>query len=301
MSDFLKTAVEAARIGGAIHRQYYGKPIDVKYKSKGPLNLVTEVDHKCEKAIFSHLKKAYPRHSLWGEESGRGKKAEYTWIVDPLDGTTNYAHGYPFFCTSVALVKEDHPVAGAIFDAVSGELFTAERGEGAELNGKTLRVSSIPQLDRSLLATGFAYGVRETGYNLDNFKRFVLAAQGVRRDGSAALNLAYLAAGRFDGFWERGIQAWDMAAAVLMIQEAGGVVTDITGEAWNLYGENALASNGRIHKAMLDLLSTGPDERRWRVRQAKNAAKKEPPGEIQQTITSDLPLFAVRSKGKKKK
>lgn len=301
MSQYLKAAIEAARIGGKIQLEHYGKIHDIQYKSQGSINLVTEVDKKCEKQIQAYLKKRFPRFSFWGEESGKtSKKTEYTWIVDPLDGTTNYAHGYPFFCCSVALVKDEHPVAGAIFDAMSGELFTAERGEGAFLNSRRLKVSGIPKLEFSLLATGFAYGVRETHYNLDNFKRFVLTAQGVRRDGSAALNLAYLAAGRFDGFWERGIQAWDMAAAVLMIQEAGGVVTDITGEKWDLHGQNALASNGRIHHEMMDLLTTGIDEKRWRARKEKTTRKKEEPV-IQQSITSDLPLFAIPPKIKKKR
>ncbi len=293
--------MEAARIGGKIQLAHYGKAHDIRFKTGGAMNLVTEVDQKCEKAIFAHLKKAYPRHGLWGEETGRGKKAEYTWLVDPLDGTTNYAHGYPFFCTSVALLQNERPLVGAIFNAVSGELFTAEKGKSAFLNGKKLKVSSVSQLEMSLLATGFAYAVKETRYNLDNFKRFVLTAQGIRRDGSAALNLAYVAAGRFDGLWERGPQAWDMAAAVLMVQEAGGWVTDITGAPWNLHGQNILASNGLIHKEMLDLLSSGPDEKRWHARQTRKNTALSKVQEVQQSITSDLPLFASEPKTMKRK
>jgi myo-inositol-1(or 4)-monophosphatase len=301
MSSFLKAAVEAAKIGGKIQMRYFGKAIDIEYKTHGAINLVTEVDRLCEKAILAHLKKRFPRHALWGEETGRGnKKAEFTWIVDPLDGTTNYTHGYPFFNTSVALVQDDRPIAGAVFDPVKEELFTAEKERGAFLNGKRLKVSSVSKLEQALLATGFAYGVKETTYNLDNFKRFILASQGVRRDGSAALNLCYTAAGRFDGFWERGIQAWDMAAGILTALEAGALVTDVTGGPWNLYGQNALVSNGLIHKDMLRILVTGPDEKQWRARQAEtNKTKKTE--DVQQSTVSDLPLFNIRKKAHRSK
>lgn len=299
MPDFVKTAVEAARIGGAIQKEHLGRALDVQYKAGGPINLVTDVDRKCEKAVLSFLRKAYPRHGLWGEESGRGRKAEFTWVVDPLDGTTNYAHGYPFFCCSVALLRDERPIAGAVFDPVKGEVFSAGKGEGAHLNGKRIRVSSVSRLEEALLATGFAYFVRENPYNLDNFRRFVLAAQGVRRDGSAALNLSYVAAGRFDGMWERGPEAWDMAAGVLLIQEAGGVVTDITGGPWRVDGQNMLVSNGRIHSQMLEILQDGPDERRWRKRAERKSRKPEEPAVVQQAITADLPLFAARVRTRK--
>jgi myo-inositol-1(or 4)-monophosphatase len=158
---------------------------------------------------------------------------------------------------------------GVIYDALRDECFTAEKGRGAFLNGRRLRVSSTKTLEESLLCTGFAYAVRETHYNLDNFRQFVLRAQGVRRDGSAAMNLAYVAAGRFDGFWERGIQAWDMAAGVLMVQEAGGKVTDISGKAFDLMAENALASNGKTHGAIFKILKNGRDEKSWAAKWAK--------------------------------
>ena len=266
MTSYLKIAIQAARAAGKIQKRYCGRIHKIQFKSPNQLNLVTEVDRFCEKTVFSILRKKYPNYNLWGEESGQGKiQSKYTWLVDPLDGTTNYAHGYPFFCCSIALLKNSEPIAGVIYDALRDECFTATKGCGAFLNGKRLRVSKTKTLAESLVCTGFAYRVLETHYNFDNFKRFVLKARGVRRDGSAALNLAYLAAGRFDGFWERGVQAWDIAAGVLLIREAGGKVTDINGKPWRLLAENALASNGPIHKQIFEILKKGPDERRWKA------------------------------------
>ena len=274
MSLFLKVALQAARAAGRIHRKHYGKVRHIRFKSKNKLNLVTEVDQQSEKASLSILRKAFPGHSFWGEESGRQENhSSYTWLVDPLDGTTNYAHAYPFFCCSISLVKDRNPIVGVIYDALRDECFTAEKDKGAFLNGRRLKVSRTRSLEESLLCTGFAYAVRETHYNLDNFRQFVLKAQGVRRDGSAAMNLAYVAAGRFDGFWERGIQAWDMAAGVLMVQEAGGRVTDITGKPFDLFAENALATNGRVHSRMFKILKKSVDEKKWFGRALKTGGR----------------------------
>lgn len=264
MSPTLKAAIHAAKEAGKIHRKFYGKVRNIRFKSRGKLNLVTEVDQRCEKLILGILRKRFPSHNLWGEESGPGRQgSEYTWFVDPLDGTTNYAHAYPFFCVSIALVHKGEPLVGVVYDALRDECFTAEKGRGAFLNGKRMKVSATKTLAESLVCTGFAYAVRETKYNLENFRAFVLKAQGVRRDGSAALNLAYTAAGRFDGFWERGLQAWDMAAGTLMVKEAGGKLTDLDGGPFDLMAENALASNGKVHSAMFRLLKGGRDEERW--------------------------------------
>jgi myo-inositol-1(or 4)-monophosphatase len=264
MSAVLKAAMEAAKAAGKIQRRFYGKALKVEFKKANSLNLVTQVDKACEKKIQSVLFKRFPAFNFWGEESGRAAgDSEFTWVVDPLDGTTNFAHAYPFFCASIALVKGKEPVVGVIYDAIDNECFTSEKGKCAFLNGRRIKVSTISSLSKSFLSTGFAYGVKETLYNFENFKRFVLNSQGVRRDGSAALNLAYLAAGRFDGFWERGIQAWDMAAGVLLIREAGGKVTDISGKTYDLMAQNALASNGKIHQQIHKLLWTGPDEKKW--------------------------------------
>lgn len=289
MSLFLKTAIQAAKAAGTIHKKHYGKTLNVRFKSKNKLNLVTEVDTLCESRVLTLLKKAFPSHNFWGEESGKGSaSSEYTWLVDPLDGTTNFAHAYPFFCCSIALVKNlslsnlpplkkggrgvlasSELVVGVVYDALRDECFYAEKGKGAYLNGKRLKVSRTKTLAESLVCTGFAYAVRETHYNLDNFRQFVLKAQGVRRDGSAAMNLSYVAAGRFDGFWERGIQAWDMAAGVLMVQEAGGKVTDISGQPFDLMAQNALASNGKIHNQIFQILKKSKDERAWAAKWAK--------------------------------
>jgi len=267
MDIFLKTAIQAAKAAGKIHKKYYGRTLNIRFKSKNKLNLVTEVDTLCEKTVISILRKHFPSHNFWGEESGKGAgTSEYTWLVDPLDGTTNYAHAYPFFCCSIALVQNNKPIAGVVYDSLRDECFYAEKGRGAFLNGQKLKISKVNTLSESLVCTGFAYAVRETYYNLDNFRQFVLKAQGVRRDGSAAMNLAYVAAGRFDGFWERGIQAWDMAAGTLMVQEAGGKVTDITGKPFGLLAENALATNGKIHGQIFRILKNGKDEKTWALK-----------------------------------
>jgi len=279
----LKTAIKAAKAAGLIHKRHYGLVRNIQFKSHNKLNLVTEVDTLCEKRVLSILKQTFPGHNYWGEESGKDKgTSQYTWLIDPLDGTTNYAHAYPFFCCSIALIKKTSPlslrekdrvrgdlktsyeiIAGVIYDSLRDECFSAEKDKGAFLNGKRILVTKTSDLKQSLVCTGFAYHVMKTKYNFKNFENFVMKSQGVRRDGSAAMNLAYVAAGRFEGFWERGIQAWDMAAGVLMVQEAGGKVTDLTGKPFELMGENALASNGKIHHQMFKILSTGTDEKKW--------------------------------------
>lgn len=267
MSLFLRTAVEAAKAAGSIHKRFYGRVRNIRFKSGNKLNLVTEVDQLSEDRVFGILKRRFPSHNFWGEESGRGRSgSDFTWLVDPLDGTTNYAHAYPFFCVSIALVQKKELIASVVYDALRDECFAAEKGKGAFLNGKKIHVTRTSDLKQSLVCTGFAYQVMKTNYNFGNFRNFVLKAQGVRRDGSAALNLAYVAAGRFDGFWERGIQAWDMAAGVLLVKEARGKVTDITGKPFDLMAENALASNGKIHEQIFRILKNGKDEKAWAAR-----------------------------------
>jgi myo-inositol-1(or 4)-monophosphatase len=297
MSAFLQAAVQAARAAGAIQRRFYGKPLNIELKEGNSLNLVTQVDKLCEKTALSLLKRRFPSHGLWGEESGGAPRARgFTWVVDPLDGTTNFTHGYPFFCCSVALLKDGRPVAAAVHDELRKETFSAEQGAGAALNGRRIRVSPTASLSKALLCTGFAYHVHETGYNLENFKRFILKSQGVRRDGSAALNLSYVAAGRFDGFWERGIQAWDMAAGVLLVREAGGTVTDVTGSPYDLLKQNVLATNGGLHPAMLEILSDSPDEKNF----LKALKTKKPSAAPIPNPPMELPLFNKPSKNKKR-
>lgn len=297
MSSFLQTAVRAAQAAGNIQRKFYGKPLQVEIKDGNILNLVTQVDKLCEKTVFKILKAKFPSHGLWGEESGGGpKKKGYTWVVDPLDGTTNYTHRFPFFCCSVALLKDTRPIAACVFDPMRRECFAAEKDGGATLNGKPIRVSSVPNLSHSLLVTGFGYQVHQTGYNLENFKRFILKSQGVRRDGSAALDLCYVACGRYEGFWERGIQAWDMAAGTLIAREAGAVVTDLSGGPYDLMAQNVLASNALVHKAMQGILAESPDEKEFFKTKYSVPASTPTP-----TADMELPLFNKKPAKKKGK
>lgn len=248
-------AAEAVLRAGVIQKERFGRPLDVRLK--GEIDLVTEVDRACEDAILDLLRARCPGHDIVAEESAlQSTGASHVWFVDPLDGTTNYAHGYPFFCASVALVVEGRVLAGAVYDPLKEELFTAERGAGAYLNGRRLRVSSASALNSSLLVTGFPYDVREDLANkLRPFARFMGLARAIRRDGAAALDLGYLAAGRIDGFWEEKLQPWDMLAGALMIEEAGGRLTRFDGSDYGLSADEVLASNGRLHPAMLEVMA----------------------------------------------
>jgi myo-inositol-1(or 4)-monophosphatase len=257
LEGLLEVAVRAARESGAIQRDWLGK--DKKVELKGEINLVTEVDRICEEKIIGILKEAFPEHNILTEETPMPEgSSPYRWIIDPLDGTTNYTHGYPFFCTSVALELEGEIVLGAIYDPLLDELFTAQKGKGAFLNGERISVSSTERLTEALLCTGFPYDLRESPVNnVGHFNNFIMKAQAVRRDGSAALDLCYVAAGRFDGFWELKLYAWDVAAGKLIVQEAGGKVTDFGGRILDIYGQETLASNGRIHGEMTMVLQWG--------------------------------------------
>lgn len=255
-SSVLDFAVETAREAGALLRDHFGRAVDVRYKSSS-IDLVTEVDLLSEALIRERIAAHYPRHEILAEESGRHAGAsEYCWLIDPLDGTTNYAHGYPFFCVTLALEYRGEIVLGVAYDPLREELFVAERGAGATLNGRPIRVSQTDALARGLLATGFPYDIRSRPEeSLDYFARFVRTAQAIRRDGSAVLDLCYLACGRFDGFWELGLKPWDMAAGTLMVQEAGGRVTRLDGGPFHLYEPQILASNGLIHEEMIAVLA----------------------------------------------
>ena len=247
-------AAELARAAGAILREGYGR-IHAPER-KGRIDLVTDFDRRSEALLLGELKRRFPDHGILAEESGsHPAPGAVRWIVDPLDGTTNFAHNYPFFAVSIAAESAGRLLAGAIFDPVRDELFSAAAGGGATLNGAPLRVSSIERIEDALLVTGFPYDVRERPEaSLVPFRSFLTRAQGVRRDGSAALNLCYLAAGRFDGFWERGLSPWDMAAGVVIVREAGGRVTDFDGSEFELASRRMLASNGPLHAAMSDVL-----------------------------------------------
>jgi len=252
-------AERLARAAGAVQRDRYETEHDVRTKS-ADIDLVTEVDHACEALIVETLRRERPDDAVVAEEGGGGDRAdaEWRWVVDPLDGTMNYAHGYPRFCVSIGVEHRGETAVGVVYDPLLDELFAATRGGGATLNGRPLRVSQETQLGRSLLATGFAYDVhRSDEDNLDHFAAFAKRVRGLRRDGSAALDLAYVAAGRFDGFWELKLHPWDVAAGNLIVTEAGGRTSDLSGSPPVGDGRETVASNGRIHDAMLEILGGG--------------------------------------------
>jgi myo-inositol-1(or 4)-monophosphatase len=254
-SDELRVAVDAARRAGDLLRGELGSPRHIAFKG-GPTDLVTEMDTRAEALIVGALRRAFPDDAILAEERGSEPgRSGRCWIIDPLDGTTNYAHGMPVFGVSIALQMGGRVAVGVVFDPGRDELFTAERGRGAFVNERRLAVSATPTLNESLLATGFPYNVRETAEN--NFRQytaFSLRSQGVRRMGSAVTDLAYVAAGRYDGFWELRLGPWDAAAGSLMVEEAGGRVTDLTGGAIDLDAPALVASNGRIHDELLRTL-----------------------------------------------
>jgi myo-inositol-1(or 4)-monophosphatase len=257
MESFEPVAILAAKRAGLLLERRLGQKRQIKYK--GAVNLVTEMDLLAEKVIVSEIRKRYPDHSLLAEEKTdlRGN-SPYRWVIDPLDGTTNYAHGFPVFSVSIALEKEGEVILGVVYDPTRDELFVGKEGEGARLNGRKIHVSSTPKLSECLLATGFPYDLRENAAdNFDHFRNFALHAHAVRRAGSAALDLCYVAAGRFDGFWEMRLGPWDLAAGSLMVREAGGKTTDFLGNSLGLDGRHVLASNGKIHREMIKLLKMG--------------------------------------------
>jgi myo-inositol-1(or 4)-monophosphatase len=255
----LNFAIQTARDAGSILTDKLGRVVQIR--SKGDINLVTEADLAAERLIIERIKSYYPRHAILAEESGATESviaiagsSEWKWIVDPLDGTTNFAHGYPCFCVSIALERNGQIEVGVVYDPTRDEMFAAERGSGASLNGRRVQVSLVEELNSAMLCTGFPYDVRERPHFALDFTNFTMEAQAVRRDGSAALDLAYVACGRFDGFWEDGLNPWDVAAGVLLIEEAGGRVTDFVGGELDIYTPKVLVSNGRIHDQMMRVL-----------------------------------------------
>lgn len=254
MTEFLKIAEQACRRSGEIQMAGLQKSREIDYK--GAINIVTDIDHACEKAIVQLIQGRFPDHDLVAEEGGGERKdSPYKWIVDPLDGTTNYAHGYPLFCTSVALEYKGEIVAGAVYEPNLDEMFLAEKNSGATLNGQRLQVSACKTLEQAMLCTGFAYNIRETANNnLNHFKNFLMTSQAVRRDGVAAADLCYVAAGRYDGFWELNLFPWDVAAGFLILQEAGGRVSNFSGKPFDVYQKEILATNGHLHEEMLKVL-----------------------------------------------
>jgi myo-inositol-1(or 4)-monophosphatase len=256
MHPMLNTAVKAARKAGSIITRASFDLDKLTIRSKQQHDFVSEVDHAAEEAIIDVLKDAYPDHGFLGEESGyRDREADYLWVIDPLDGTTNFLHGLPQYCVSIGLLHKGAPQQAVVFDPNRNELFTATRGVGAYLNDRRIRVSKTDKIDNALVGTGFPF--RQIG-DVDDYlrmlKNIMKATSGVRRPGAAALDLAWVACGRLDAFWERGLSPWDMAAGALLIREAGGLVADLDGGENFLDKGHIVAANGKIFAAMLNLL-----------------------------------------------
>lgn len=250
----LDDIIEVSKRAGAILADHFGERQKIHFK--GEIDLVTDVDRESEELILAFVRERYPSHSILTEESPPvNGTSSYRWIIDPLDGTTNYAHGYPFFSVSVAVERGKDIIAGAVYDPLRDECFFARAGMGAFLNGRAIEVSSTNTLRRSLLATGFPYDINTTEEtNMEYFEAYARSAQALRRDGSAALDLCYLACGRFDGFWELKLRAWDTAAGYLIVSEAGGKITGLLGEPYTIYDGDILGSNGLIHDQMVQVV-----------------------------------------------
>ena len=252
----IQTAIDAAREAGAFLVSRLGKIKTIERKKGQETNLVTDIDRESERMIISRIRTSYPSHAILGEEGGHlASDSDTCWVIDPLDGTTNYTHSFPIFSVSIGIQHKGELVAGVVYNPVADELFSAERGSGSFLNGERLHVSEVDTLIKSLLVTGFPYNVRENPYNVvQHFQQFLMEAQGVRRLGSAALDLCYIAAGRLDGYWEVTLQPWDKAAGIVIVREAGGCVTDFLGHPPDFHNPNTLASNNKIHEQMLEVL-----------------------------------------------
>jgi len=258
--EFARVGEAVVREAGRYLRQNLGRRVEASYK--GAVDLVTPFDLGAQEIVVGRLAEAFPGHGFLAEEGlARPGASDCRWIIDPLDGTTNFAHGLPIFSVSAALECAGRLVLGLVYDPMRDELFRAEAGGGAVLNGTPIRVSTVPELGRSLLATGFPYDVRSSAVNnLDHWGRFIVRAQAIRRCGSAALDLCYVACGRFDGFWELKLKPWDVAAGALMVGEAGGRLSDFEGRPFALDAPGLVATNGRIHEPIIEVLNMpGPE------------------------------------------
>lgn len=255
MISFIQLAESAARLAGEPLLKAR-RNLNVEFKGEGRHNLVSNADREAESVIKTLILEKFPKHQILAEESGLHKNdSPCKWVIDPLDGTTNFVHGFPFFCVSIGLEINGNVELGVVFDPVRREMFSAEKGKGAFLNGNPIRVSEERELQKSLLVTGFSYDIRENPEkNFDHFYSFSLQGQAIRRTGSAALDLCYTAAGIFDGYWELTLSPWDMAAGSLIVQEAGGVVTGLDGNRFSIYQKSVIASNGLIHDQMIGTL-----------------------------------------------
>ena len=255
LNKIKETAIEAAREAGKYALERIGNLGKIEHK-EGISNLVTDVDRRCERIIIDRIKKEFPSHSILAEESGEKTEDEtFRWIIDPLDGTTNYSHGLPVFCISIGVLSGGSVKVGVVYVPTMNELFVAEEGKGAFLNGEAIKVSKQESVQDSLIATGFAYSAAGKRENLEYFQKMLESAQAVRRLGSAAIDLCYVACGRFDGFWELGLNPWDTAAGQLIVTEAGGKVTLLDGKPFDIYQKTVVATNSKIHKELLTLLN----------------------------------------------
>lgn len=277
-SEFISRAAPIAREAGALLMSFFERRIGYTYK--GDVDLVTEADKASEKLIVERIRKAFPEHDIVGEEGTRDATgSDFRWYVDPLDGTTNFAHGYPVFCVSLGLVFNEGPLLGILYDPTRDELFAAEKGCGAELNGKPIRVSTTATLSEAILGTGFPSHKRHKNPNIHFYHQLTLRSHGLRRAGSAALDLANVAAGRYDGFWEFNLNPWDTTAGVLLVQEAGGRVTRFDGSPWRVSSDETLASNALLHQELMDnfreiFAGRGLDEIPSPIEYAKQAPKR---------------------------
>ena len=252
INDLTQTAIQAARQSGTILQDYAQKGFTVHSKGE-VINLVTEADLASEKAIIKTIRQAFPDHQILSEEEGaqEGSSHPIKWIIDPLDGTVNFAHGFPMYNVSIGIEYKGTCVIGATYDPNRDELFLAQQGRGATLNGNPIHVSKASTLEQALLVTGFAYDVHTaTDNNLKEFCAFTIRAGGMRRTGTAAIDLCYIACGRLDGFWELQLKPWDTAAGKVIVEEAGGTITTYAGEPFSIYGSTLIASNGHIHQEM---------------------------------------------------
>jgi myo-inositol-1(or 4)-monophosphatase len=257
MEHLKEVLIRAARAAGKIIQERFDGSFKVEHKDGGLNNLVTEVDKQAEACIIEVIKNTFPDHSIISEEIGELlKPSEYKWVIDPIDGTVNFAHGLPICCVSIGLLHNDELQMGAVYNPMMNEFFLAEKGRGATLNGQPIHVSGKKEIKTAFLVTGFPYNWPESSeHPIKVFERMVLEGLPVRRLGSAAIDLCWVACGRFDGFWEYNLQAWDVAAGYLMVEEAGGKITNFNGQHYNVFEKETLATNGLIHEAMLALIN----------------------------------------------
>ncbi len=251
----INKVIQISKIAGEIIREGFGKNFSIEYKTNLS-NLVTEIDKKSEGTIIDFVKKEFPTHSVLAEETGSHESSsEYLWVVDPLDGTSNFAHGFPIFSVSIGVQKNNETVCGVVYDVMNDAVYSSEKGSGSFRNGQKLQISTNDDIRKSMIVTGFPYNVAENpDHVFERFIAFLKTARAVRRLGSAAIDFCYVASGVFDGFWEVHLNPWDLCAGKLIVEEAGGIVTNFAGESTDIYSKQILATNGKVHKKMVEIL-----------------------------------------------